>query len=100
MCPRASLHDLARSIKRFLARKGEPYAFRLTSYRPGAFVRRVEEAGFIVERKAFYDFRLPFIDYFWPSLAIKLTRTLQALEESSFFGWLGAGLIVKLRKGR
>lgn len=99
MCPSASFHDWARSIKRLLARKGEPYAFRLTGYRPGAFVRLVEEAGFFVERKAFYDFRLPFIEFLWPSLAIRLTRRLQVLEESPSFGWLGAGLIVKLRKG-
>jgi ubiquinone/menaquinone biosynthesis C-methylase UbiE len=98
MCPSASLPHWVRRVKRFLTRRGEPYAFRLTGYRPRTFIRLLEDVGFSVEREAFYDFRLPFIEFLWPSLAIRLTRRFQVLEESYLFGWLGAGLIVKVRK--
>jgi hypothetical protein len=98
MCPSVSLHQWARRIKRFLTRRRERYAFRLTGYRPRTFIRLLEDVGFSVERKAFYDFRPPFVEFLWPSLAIRLTRTFQVLEESHLFGCLGAGLIVKVRK--
>jgi hypothetical protein len=45
MCPSASLHHWVRRVKRFLTRRGEPYAFRLTGYRPRTFLRLLEDVG-------------------------------------------------------
>ena len=102
LCPTPYLHKCVRSVNRFIKRSvvggNELHPFRLTTYSPGRLCRLVEQSGFRIQDQAFYDFTPPFLEKFSASLAMKTASRLQALGRSRAFGWLGEGLLVKMRK--
>ncbi len=100
-CPTPYVHRWLRSVHHLFKSSvivDEPHAFRLTKYSPKGFSRLLESAGFRSQNQAFYDFNPPLLEVISPALALKATRRLQCLGRSKVLGWLGEGLLLKVRK--
>jgi ubiquinone/menaquinone biosynthesis C-methylase UbiE len=73
--------------------------FELARHSYGHFHKILKKFGMLITRKGSYDFRLPFIEKFFPRIAIHLMRKNQTiLQNSNLLGWLGEGYVVKARK--
>ena len=73
--------------------------FELKVYSFGKFCSLLEKNGFEVLMKNSYDFRLPFIDKFFPKTAVKLMLLFQKkVHTSQLFSWLGEGYVMKAKK--
>jgi ubiquinone/menaquinone biosynthesis C-methylase UbiE len=73
--------------------------FELDRHSYGHFRKILEKCGLHIRGKKSYDFRLPFIEKFFPRIAIHLMRKNQTiLQNSNLLGWLGEGYVVKARK--
>jgi ubiquinone/menaquinone biosynthesis C-methylase UbiE len=59
----------------------------------------LKSCGLRIDDKRCYDFRLPFMEKFFPRSAVgTMKRLQQTFEDSKYFGWLGEGYVVKTRK--
>lgn len=73
--------------------------FDLTKHSYQSFQAILKLNGLREEDKRSYDFRLPFMEKFFPRLAVGTMKKLQqSFESSNNFGWLGEGYVVKARK--
>ncbi len=73
--------------------------FDLTKHSYQGFQSILESNGLQEEDKRSYDFRLPFIEKFFPRFAVGTMKKLQRVfENSKNFGWIGEGYVVKARK--
>jgi ubiquinone/menaquinone biosynthesis C-methylase UbiE len=98
--PTAAIHRLAKPIYRRLvasprgrARPVRP--FRLRAYSAAELRAALHSAGFRMADLAFYDFRPPLVERFWPVGTVRIASRFQRLERSRALGWLGEGLLVK-----
>ena len=73
--------------------------FDLTKHSYRSFQAILKSNGLREEDKRSYDFRLPFMEKFFPRFAVgTMKKVQQAFENSNNFGWLGEGYVVKARK--
>lgn len=73
--------------------------FDLTKHSYRSFQSILKSNGLQEEDKRSYDFRLPFMEKFFPRVAVGAMKKLQrALENSTNLSWLGEGYVVKARK--
>jgi len=99
MAPTPILQSIKDRILVFLGLRTKRWNFRLTSHSFRHFQTILKNCGFRIEAKRCYDFRLPFIEKFFPRTAIYLMIKIQTLLQDSYlFGWLGEGYIVKACK--
>jgi ubiquinone/menaquinone biosynthesis C-methylase UbiE len=98
--PTAAVHRVVKPLyRRFVTahrvRARPVRRFTLHTYGPAELRKALDLAGFRVADLAFYDFRPPVIERFWPVGTVRIADRLQVLERSRPFGWLGEGLLMK-----
>ena len=99
LAPTPTIVGLKDKILPCCGRRQQRWDFKLTSHPFGHFRNLLEQCGLQVEHKCSYDFRLPFLEKFFPLAAVNLMKGLQQrFENSEKLGWLGEGYVVKARK--
>ncbi|MBU3914886.1 class I SAM-dependent methyltransferase [bacterium] len=99
LAPTPAIVGLKDKILSCCGMRQQRWNFKLTSHRFGRFRKFLEQSGLHVEHKRSYDFRLPFLEKFFPIAAVNLMKRLQLrFEKSEKLGWLGEGYVVKARK--
>ena len=72
---------------------------KLTTHPFYHFKKLLKKSGTQIEQHCRYDFRLPFIEKFLPTMAAYLMQKNQhLLQHSRYLGWLGEGYVIKARK--
>jgi ubiquinone/menaquinone biosynthesis C-methylase UbiE len=75
------------------------WQFNLTKHPYSRFQKMLETSGVHVEEKRSYDFRLPFVEKFFPHTAVDIMKWMQhKFQNSKKLGWFGEGYVVKARK--
>lgn len=75
------------------------YGFRLTMHPRATFLELLRGAGLEPLNARSYDFRLPFLEKFFPGAALSLMqKSHELLSGSGALHWLGEGYMVKARK--
>ena len=79
----------------------QSYDFTLTRHPRPRLLALLGQAGFTPAASYGYDYRIPFLEKFLPSLALTLMRLAhEAMSGSRALSWLGEGYMVKAVKNR